>query len=226
MILQLENITGAYTKNTPILKGLHLTLNQGEVLAVIGQNGTGKSTLAKAIINILPYRTGKISYNNNDISKLNTKQLNELGIVYFMQGGRIFPNLSVKENLSFANLKNHNFNLDLFPTLKKHWLNPAGLLSGGERHQLALAMALIKKPTLLILDEPSAGLSPVATQNLYYILEQVKKTNISILLIEQNVNNAISFSDKVAVMQQGVIANILNANDKKETLSTIQALYF
>jgi len=111
-----------------------------------------------------------------------------------MQGGRVFSELSVKENMIFAALNNKTdaFDYDLFPGLKKHWLDDAGILSGGERHQLALAMALVKKPKLLILDEPSAGLSPKATQDLYNLLGSVKKMyGLSIILIEQNVGNAV-----------------------------------
>ncbi len=229
MILQLENIRGGYHKGTEILKGIDLQLQQGEVLAIIGQNGTGKSTLAKAIINILPFRKGIFTFNEKDITQLNTKQLNELGIVYFMQGGRVFPELSVKENMIFASLNNSNYKIDfeVFPSLQKNWLDDAGLLSGGERHQLALAMALAKEPKLLILDEPSAGLSPVASKKLYTILNSIKEDlEISILLIEQNIANAVDFSDRVAIMQQGAINSVLDSKDKEKTIKAIQNLYF
>jgi ABC-type branched-subunit amino acid transport system ATPase component len=229
MILQLTNITGGYHKNTEILNGINLEIQKGEVLAIVGQNGAGKSTLAKAICNLLPHRTGEIIFNKKNISRLNTIQLNQLGIVYFMQGGRVFPELTVKENMLFATLNSQNtqLNYSMFPELQKHWLKQAGLLSGGERHQLALAMALVKKPNLLILDEPSAGLSPIATAKLYKILGQIKNSNpITILLIEQNIGNAINFSSRVAVIQQGAIATILSTNNKQQTINTIQKLYF
>ncbi len=229
MILQLKNIKGGYRKNSDILKGIDLEISERETIAVIGQNGAGKSTLAKAIINFLPYRKGAIFFQGKNITGYSTRRLNETGIVYFMQGGRVFPGLSVKENMLFAalNQKNPDFDYSLFPDLQKHWLDDAGLLSGGERHHLALAMALIKKPKLLILDEPSAGLSPVATLKLYEILNQVITSySLSILLIEQNVKNAVDFSDRVAVLQQGKISRLLSTGDSQETMKKIQEIFF
>jgi ABC-type branched-subunit amino acid transport system ATPase component len=228
MILKLEHITGGYAKGTPIIKGVDLELNRGEVLAIIGQNGAGKSTLAKAIINVLPWRTGKLFYKEKDISHLTTRQLNLKGITYYMQGGRVFNTLSVKENIRFVltkDLKNRNDELlSLFPALQKHWLDDAGILSGGERHQLALAMVLAKQPELLILDEPSAGLSPAATNELYDVLNKVKQQQISIILIEQNISKAIAFSQRIAVMQEGKISTILMADDN--VLRKVQEIYF
>ena len=204
MILKLEHITGGYAKGTPIITDVDLELNRGEVLAIIGQNGAGKSTLAKAIINMLPYRTGKLFYKGEDVSKLTTRQLGQRGITYYMQGGRVFNTMNVKENIRFAifnSSKNKNDDLlSFFPVLKKHWLDDAGMLSGGERHQLALAMALAKQPELLILDEPSAGLSPTATNELYDVLNKVKQQRISIIPIEQNISQAISCIHRIAFM--------------------------
>jgi len=228
MILKLEHITGGYAKGTPIINGVDLELNNGEVLAIIGQNGAGKSTLAKAIINMLPYRTGKLFYKGEDVSKFTTQQLDQRGITYYMQGGRVFNTMNVKENIRFAifnGSKNKNNELlSFFPALKKHWLDDAGMLSGGERHQLALAMSLVKQPGLLILDEPSAGLSPTATNELYEVLSNVKQQNISIILIEQNIAKAIAFSHIIAVMQDGNIATVL-VSDKSVT-EKVQDIYF
>ncbi len=228
MILKLEHITGGYAKGTPIIKGVDLELNSGEVLAIIGQNGAGKSTLAKAIINILPYRNGKLFYDGEDVSNLTTRQLNLKGITYYMQGGRVFNTLSVKENIRFVltkDLKNRNDELlSLFPDLQKHWLDDAGILSGGERHQLALAMALAKQPELLILDEPSAGLSPAATNELYDVLNKVKQQQISIILIEQNISKAIAFSQRIAVMQEGKIETVLVSNES--VIEKVQEIFF
>jgi len=229
MILQLENIKGGYHKETTILKGINLQLKKGEIMAIIGQNGTGKSTLAKALINILPFREGKIYFNQQNISTLNTLQLNKMGIVYVMQGARVFSELTVKENMAFASLNHpeHKTDFNLFPSLKKHWLDEAGLLSGGEKHQLALAMALAKTPKLLILDEPSAGLSPIATTKLYKTLATIKKnTQLSMLIIEHNLNHIISFSNQIAILKQGTIHTILDTKNEQQTIKTIQNLYF
>ena len=228
MILKLEHITGGYTKGTLIINGVDLKLNSGEVLAIIGQNGAGKSTLAKAIINMLPYRTGKLFYKGEDVSKLTTRQLGQRGITYYMQGGRVFNTMNVKENIRFAifnSSKNKNDDLlSFFPVLKKHWLDDAGMLSGGERHQLALAMALAKQPELLILDEPSAGLSPTATNELYDVLNKVKQQRISIILIEQNISQAIAFSQRIAVMQEGKIGTVLVSDTG--VIEKVQDIFF
>jgi ABC-type branched-subunit amino acid transport system ATPase component len=228
MILRLEHITGGYVKGTPIIKGVDLELNNGEVLAIIGQNGAGKSTLAKAIINFLPYRNGKLFYKGEDVSRLTTRQLDQGGITYYMQGGRVFNTMSVKENISFAltnGSKNKNDELlSFFPVLQKHWLDDAGMLSGGERHQLALAMALIKQPELLILDEPSAGLSPAATNELYEVLNKVKQRRISIILIEQNISKAVAFSRRIAIMQDGNTRTVLVSDES--VIEKVQDIYF
>ncbi len=228
MILKLENITGGYAKGVPILKGVDLELKTGEVLAIIGQNGAGKSTLAKAIINILPYRTGKLLFKGKDVCSLSTRQLNQRGITYYMQGGRVFNTLSVKENIRFVSISGNNSKYDellsVFPTLRKHWLDDAGMLSGGERHQLALAMVLTKQPELLILDEPSAGLSPAATDELYQILHTIKKEKVSMILIEQNIAKAIAFSHRVAVMQDGMIEAVLVSDES--AIEKVQDIYF
>ncbi len=228
MILKLEHITGGYTKGISIIKGVDLEVESGEVLAVIGQNGAGKSTLAKAIINILPYRNGKLYLKGEDVSILNTRQLNKKGITYYMQGGRVFNTLSVKENIHFVSINGNKSNYDellsVFPALRKHWLDDAGMLSGGERHQLALAMALVQKPELLILDEPSAGLSPVATDELYQILQTIKKEKVTIILIEQNISKAIAFSHRIAVLQDGMIETVLVSDEN--AVDKVQEIFF
>jgi len=228
MILKLEHITGGYVKGTPVINGVDLELNKGEVLAIIGQNGAGKSTLAKAVVNMLPYRTGKLFYNGEDVSKLTTRQLGQRGITYYMQGGRVFNTMNVKENIRFAifnGSKDKNDELlSFFPVLKKHWLDDAGMLSGGERHELALAMVLAKQPELLILDEPSAGLSPSATNDLYDVLSKVKQQQISIVLIEQNISKAIAFSQRIAVMQDGKIGTIMTADE--DVIRKVKDIFF
>lgn len=228
MILELKNIKGGYRKGIDILKGIDLRINKGEIVAVIGKNGTGKSTLAKAIFNILPYRQGNILFDNKDISRLQPKELIAMGMVYFMQGGRVFSELTVEENILLATgKKDANHHLDLFPHLQKHWHDEAGLLSGGERHQLALAMVLVKQPRLLILDEPSAGLSPVATKELYHILNRIKEqTNLTIILIEQNIGQAVDFSERLLILEQGHILMNTKIEDKQKIINKIKEVYF
>ena len=214
-MLKLENITGGYTKNNPILKGINLTVEENEVVAIVGQNGAGKSTLAKAIMNMLPYVSGNIYFNGELLNSKSTQQIVNKGLNFFMQGGRIFPHLTVEENLNFAGLvfskkelqKRKQEIKQYFNLFKNGRLNlEASYLSGGEQHQLALAMVMIPKPNFLILDEPSAGLSPGNVKRVYEILEVIKKSEkIGILLIEQNVQFASIFSNRITLLRQGEV---------------------
>jgi branched-chain amino acid transport system ATP-binding protein len=215
-MLKLKNISAGYTKENMILKGINLTVGDNEVVAIVGQNGSGKSTLAKSIMNLVPYIDGKISFDGNEITRNDTAVISKSGIGFFMQGGRIFPILTVEENLIFAcgdlSKKDFDVRLDKIKTYFEFFKNgrmnlQASYLSGGEQHQLALAMVLMQKPKFLILDEPSAGLSPANVKSLYSALYNIKENEVkSILIIEQNVNAAIEFSNRVVLLQEGTIA--------------------
>ncbi|MCB0537144.1 MAG: ATP-binding cassette domain-containing protein [Bacteroidetes bacterium] len=227
-MLELKNIQGGYIKGNNILKGVDLSLSQGEVLAILGQNGSGKTTLAKAILNVLPLRGGSISLNNKDISSYTTAQLLQEGIAYFLQGGRIFPSLTVEENITFA-LQGKTLveeTLEKFPVLQKYWRRRATVLSGGERNQLALAMVVVKMPKWLILDEPTAGLSPKATLEIYRLLNNLDKNNIGIILIEQNIHKAIEFANKVIILKNGVVYEQLQNSNITETQNRIEQVFF
>lgn len=214
MMLELKNIFAGYTEGNPILKGVDLTISENDVVAVIGQNGSGKSTLAKSIMNLVPHIEGNILFEGQSINKKSTSEIAKLGIGFFIQGGSIFPNLTTQENLDFAsiNLKSYEKGkrekeikeyFELFRNASRAELK-ASYLSGGEQHQLALAMLVVNKPKLLILDEPSAGLSPKNVQNLYLSLEKIKKNEKqSILLIEQNIRSALGFCERILVLQLG-----------------------
>ncbi len=234
-MLLLENIKGGYSQNHNILHGVELEIKQGKTLAVIGQNGAGKSTLAKAIVNTLPHKTGKIYFNNNEITAKTVQQIINSGLGYFLQGGQTFPHLTIKENILFAagNINKADFE-NRFKELKQYFefLNnvdlkiQASYLSGGEKHQLALLMVLFQKPTFLILDEPSAGLSPSNVKVMYNTLHKLKQqNNLTILLIEQNVEKAIEFADSVALLKIGMIEKILQTN-KVKTIEDINKFYF
>jgi ABC-type branched-subunit amino acid transport system ATPase component len=230
-MLELKNIYAGYTEGNPILKGINLTLNEGEVVGIIGQNGSGKSTLAKTIMNLVPYITGECIYDgrlllskeiNNSTNP--TNEITKMGIGFFLQGGRIFPHLTVKENISFAlrNSKRKGVNKTI-PRLKEYLdvMNnrrenlQASYLSGGEQHQLALAMVLVNNPKMLILDEPSAGLSPINTKAIYEAVNIFKKDNhATILLIEQNLTMAFENCDRISLLENGIIK--LEGNTTKE----------
>jgi len=218
MMLKIEKLYGGYTKESSILKAINLQVNENETVAIVGQNGAGKSTLAKAIINQIPFISGNVYFKRENIRKKSTESIINSGLNYFMQGGKIFPHLTVEENLNFAGislskkeLHSQKEEVKSYFDLFKYSQNgrsslEASYLSGGEQHQLALAMVMMKNPDFLILDEPSAGLSPGNVKKLYQSLSKIKKQRkISILLIEQNVRFAYKFSDRVTLLKQGKI---------------------
>jgi len=218
MMLKIEELYGGYTKEASILKAINLQVNENETVAIVGQNGAGKSTLAKAIINMIPFVSGNVYFKVQNIVKTSTTVIINSGLHYLMQGGKIFPHLTVEENLNFAGISLSKKEIlsrkekvksyfDLFKNSQNGRSSlEASFLSGGEQHQLALAMVMMKNPEFLILDEPSAGLSPGNVKKLYESLSKIKeKRKFSILLIEQNVQFAYKFSDRVTLLKQGKI---------------------
>lgn len=202
-LLEIKGLYGGYEKGVNILQGIDLTVEQGEAVGIIGLNGSGKSTLGKAVMNLLPYRRGKILFDGQHIENKTTHELAQMGIAMMHQGGTVFPNLSVWENLQLAAGNSQSSFLssqlkDVIPLLQKPKKELAHIkadkLSGGQRHELALAMTLVRCPRLIVLDEPSAGLSPKAVEYMYIMLQQVReRLGITILLIEQNIAHAVEF---------------------------------
>lgn len=217
MILELKDIKGGYTKSVDILRGVSLSIENGEALGIIGLNGSGKSTLGKSILNMLPHQKGRIILDGEDISGLSTSKIASRGISIMHQGGKVFDNLTVDENLSLAGKMSSDFK-NLIPLLQEGIGNRmADRLSGGQRHQLALAMALLGRPRLVVLDEPSAGLSPKAVEGMYKILSTARKElGISIILIEQNISKAITFCDRSLLIAQGKIEQEFTSRNIKE----------
>ena len=241
-LLEIKELYGGYQKGVKVLRGINMHIEQGEAVGILGLNGSGKSTLGKAVMNLLPYRSGTIIFDGQDVSAAPTHKLAKMGIAMMHQGGTVFNNLSVWQNLQLAfgihvDKEYYNQLLEIIPLLKRPqkelMRTMADRLSGGQRHELALAMTLARKPKLVILDEPSAGLSPQAIREMYSngelnqqkeinssamcpksvsqingILVEVKQQlNISILLIEQNVSLAQSFCDRCVMLEQGRIAD-------------------
>jgi ABC-type branched-subunit amino acid transport system ATPase component len=217
-LLKINDLWGGYTEGVDILRGISMEVQQGEAVGIIGLNGSGKSTFGKAIMNMIPIRRGEILFDGEDITPLSTSQLAHRGISIMQQGGRVFPNLSVWDNLQLATQANNNCQLsivnsqlaELVPLLQrpKHELQHlmADKLSGGQKHQLSLAMTLATNPRLVILDEPSAGLSPKAVEEMYQMLRDVRtKLNVTIILIEQNIAKAVEFCDRNRMLTQGTI---------------------
>lgn len=214
-ILKINDLWGGYKEGVDILRGISMEVQQGEAVGIIGLNGSGKSTFGKAIMNMIPIRRGQISFEGEDITALTTSQLSHRGISIMQQGGRVFQNLSVWDNLQLAmgssrsSLITHHSSLqEIIPLLQrpKKELQQlmADKLSGGQKHQLALAMALAASPRLVILDEPSAGLSPKSVEEMYTMLHAVRETfGASIVLIEQNIAKAVEFCNRSLLLQQG-----------------------
>jgi branched-chain amino acid transport system ATP-binding protein len=210
-MLKIKNLYAGYTKGNAILKGIHLNIKNDEVVGILGRNGSGKSTLAKSICGMVPNIDGDILLNGDSIIGLSSYEIAKKGIGFFQQGGRVFQNLSIEENLYFAigainsseRRERINELSNLFELLKKsdRLKLKASYLSGGEKHQLSLAMILIQKPKFLILDEPSAGLSPSNAVSLYEALFSNKR-NTTTLLIEQNVPIAKQYCQKLIKMEE------------------------
>lgn len=231
-VLEIHNLRGGYIPELDILQDIHLNLNEGEVVGVIGLNGSGKSTLGKTIMNMIPRREGEIKYCGYPIMHLDTHQLAQQGIAIMQQGGQVFNTMSVWENLqlAFGDKKNDEYVAvlkEILPLLsrpkKELQRTMADKLSGGQRHQLALAMTLARRPKLAILDEPSAGLSPKSVEEMYKILQQVReRLGVTILLIEQNIAKAIDFCDRSILLAQGTIAHEFT----DATLADIEKIMF
>ena len=228
-LLKISGLSGGYKQNVDILHGIDLSIQKGEILGVIGLNGSGKSTLGKAIVNMIPFKQGKVELNGVDISSLSTHAIIQQGISIMQQGGQVFNNLTIWENIELAFRQNHSsFEMirAFVPLLqrpqKELQHKMADKLSGGQKHQLALAMALASSPPLLIMDEPSAGLSPIAVEEMYRIIAAAQeKFQISILLIEQNVSKAVQNCDRCVLLSQGSIVNYINRGEIADVESII-----
>ena len=226
-ILKIKGLWGGYQEGVDILRGISMEVQQGEAVGIIGLNGSGKSTLGKAIMGMIPYRRGSIVFEGEDITGLKTHELAHRGISIMQQGGRVFPTLSVWDNLQLAaQANNSEFRIqnseltEIIPLLQrpKHELQRlmADKLSGGQKHQLSLAMTLATHPRLVILDEPSAGLSPIAVEEMYTMLREVReKLGISIILIEQNVAKAVDFCNRCVTVNVGLAKSIFDNELKK-----------
>ena len=209
-VLECNGIAAGYVKGLNILQGVDLVVKEKEIVSIIGPNGAGKSTLLKAIMGLIDISGGRFYINGIEKTNLATHKIVEEGIGYVPQVANVFPSLTIEENLeigSWSLNKNQKESLkriyEKFSLLKDRKKDKAGNLSGGQRQILALARALITKPNLLLLDEPSAGLSPVAINEVFSIINDINKSGVSILLVEQNAKRALSFSDRGYVLDQG-----------------------
>jgi branched-chain amino acid transport system ATP-binding protein len=210
-ILVVDNVFAGYGKMT-ILNGTTARVNRGAITTVIGPNGAGKSTLFKTIFGLLAVRTGSISFDGRDITNLTARNLLDAGVVYIPQGRNIFPELSVRHNLelggiSLADQASLPARIDRiirqFPMLREKKNAQASTLSGGQQKMLEVARGMLLDPKLILIDEPSIGLSPLLVQEVFSILKALRGAGVTILLIEQNAKQALQISDYGLVLEQG-----------------------
>ena len=201
-----------YYGESYVLQGISLEVKKGSVVALLGRNGMGKTTTIRSIIGFTPARRGKVLFKGKDITSLPPYQIAQMNIGLIPQGRRIFPSLSVEENLTMAARgggKTGAWTLDrlysLFPVLKERASYKGNLLSGGEQQMLSIARSLMTNPDLLLMDEPSEGLAPIIVQEIGHIIRQLKENGFSILLVEQNLLMALRVADYVYIMSKGTI---------------------
>ncbi|MDC1281014.1 ABC transporter ATP-binding protein [bacterium] len=208
-LLSGENLTCGYNKIN-ILTNCNIGVNKGQIASIVGPNGAGKSTAMKAIFGLLPLRSGQIILDGEDITHLKPQERVLKGMGFVPQNNNIFPSLTVQENLEMgAFISNDNYNdildyiYNLFPILKNKQFQQAGELSGGQRQQVAVGRALMTKPKVLMLDEPSAGVSPIVMESLFLKIQEIAKLGTSVLMVEQNAKQALKISDLGFVLTQG-----------------------
>lgn len=210
-ILTLENLSVSYG-GIRAVKGISLTVPEGEIVTLIGANGAGKSTILRAISGLVKAETGRIIYKNEDITGKPTTTIVERGITLVPEGRRVFPDLTVLENIKIgAYLRKDSLEDDinwiykLFPRLQERSWQMAGTLSGGEQQMLAVGRALMSKPKLIMMDEPSLGLAPIIVNDIMNIIKTVNKAGVTILLVEQNANLALKIAHTGYVCETGSI---------------------
>lgn len=231
-MLQIKDIDVFYG-NIQALHNVSLEVNEGEIVTLIGANGAGKSTLLKTISGLLKPKKGSIQYLNANIDGKAAQSIVKAGISHVPEGRRVFANMTVEENLELgAYLRNDNDGIkkdmdhvyELFPRLLERRKQLSGTLSGGEQQMLAMGRALMSKPKLIILDEPSMGLAPLMVKNIFNIIEMVNKEGVTVLLVEQNANMALSVADRAYVLETGRIVLAGTAKELQES-DEVKAAY-
>ena len=231
-LLEVEGIHTFYG-SIEALKGISLEVNEGEIVTLIGSNGAGKSTTLRSISGLTPPREGSIRFDGQEIGETPPQDIVRLGISQAPEGRKIFPRMGVNENLALgAYLRRDSDGIredmdrvyDLFPRLKERERQKAGTMSGGEQQMLAIGRALMAKPKLLLLDEPSMGLAPILVERIYETIGEINQQGMTILLVEQNANYALEVSKRGYVLETGTVA-ITDESSKLRENPEVQQAY-
>ncbi len=209
-VVEAKDLHAGYLPGINILNGCSLTANKGELIGIIGPNGAGKSTLLKAVFGQVNVRSGNILLNGEDITGLKANKLVEKGVAFVPQTNNVFPSLTIEENLEMGVFQNpkafkerFEFVTSIFPDLATRRAQKAGSLSGGERQMVAMGRALMVDPSVLLLDEPSAGLSPVRQDEAFLRVREVNKAGVTVVMVEQNARRCLQICDRAYVLDQG-----------------------
>ncbi|KMO11389.1 ABC transporter ATP-binding protein [Methylobacterium platani] len=212
-MLEVEGLRAGYGA-TEVLRGLDLNVRAGEIVAVLGANGVGKTTLNKVLSGVVPARSGDIRFDGRAITKASASSIVEAGLIHVPEGRKIFPNLSVRENLVLGSYRRgrarRSQNIErvfsAFPRLRERAAQAAGTLSGGEQQMLAIGRGLMAEPRLLILDEPSLGLSPLLVEEMFTLVRTLNRQGLPIMLVEQNVVQSLDLATRAYILENGTVA--------------------
>jgi branched-chain amino acid transport system ATP-binding protein len=211
-LLEVRQLRAGYGR-AEVLRGIDLAVGRGEIVALLGSNGAGKSTLNNTVCGIVPAWSGQVVLDGRDLTRAHYREIVRAGLIQVPEGRRIFPNLSVRENLelgAFARgradrARNLERALTLFPRLRERTTQRAGTMSGGEQQMLAIGRALMAEPVLLILDEPSLGLSPRLVEELFALIARLNDDGLTVMLVEQNVGQSLDIADRAYVLENGSV---------------------
>ncbi len=211
-LLEITDLRGGYGR-VEVLRGVDLQVNAGEMVALLGSNGAGKSTLNKVVCGLVPAWSGQVRFDGHDLSGAHYRDVVKAGLIQVPEGRKVFPNLSVLENLelgSFTRAREHRAaNLEkvfgIFPRLKERIRQHAGTMSGGEQQMLAIGRGLMAEPVLLILDEASLGLSPLLVEEMFALIRRLRDEGLAVLLVEQNVGQSLEIADRAYVLENGSV---------------------
>jgi branched-chain amino acid transport system ATP-binding protein len=210
MLLEVANLDAGYGA-VPVLRGIAMQVAAHEVIAVLGSNGVGKSTLNRVLSGLMPPWSGRVDFAGQDMTGCDASEMVEAGLIHVPEGRRIFPNLTVRENLELGSYRRGRANrapnferaIAIFPRLKDRLRQAAGTLSGGEQQMLAIGRGLMAEPKLLILDEPSLGLSPLLVEEMFGLIQNIRSEGLGILLVEQNVIQSLAIASRAYMLENG-----------------------